>query len=379
MSEESFVRVLERRADDVRPRHLGFEEVRARAHGIRRRRRLTACGAAAAVVAGVLLLPALVGGTPRSTGPEPAPPSPPGRTAFLHEGQVSLPDGRTVDVPLDDGDVTQLGVLSDGRIVAATSRPQAVQVFSSAGDLAARYRVPVNALTMSQDDDLVAWVDESYRVQVLESGVDEPVTLSGIPLPGETFPSIDAVAGSGCAEGGCTAWGGDGNTTSVAATVDGPLDLSTSKPLRVTDVSPDGRRWAVSLPPAPDEQFGCSAIYDVETGEVLARSCETSGLRFAPDGEHLLGMRGDNSMYGQVEVYDQELQQVKVYDPEGQRVVKAASWADGSHLLVVTAGLGARPEWSLLRVPIDSGDAETLVGPVEGPNPEVASAFLLSD
>jgi hypothetical protein len=380
MSEETFVRVLERRADDVRPRHLGFEDVRRSARRIQRRRRAAVAGGVAAAVAAAVLVPnALLGGSSTSEAPDPAPPSRSGHTAFLHDGQVTLPDGRTVDVDLDNRDVTQLGVLSDGRIVAATSRPQAIQVFSADGDLAAQYQVPVNALTMSPDDALVAWVDESGQVQVLESGVDEPVTLSAIPVPDETFLIVNAVTGSGCADGGCTAWGGDGSTTSAAATTDGPVDLSTSQPLRITDVSPDGQRWAVSFPPAPDEQFGCSAIYDVETDEVRADNCETSGLRFAPDGEHLIGMRGDNAMFGQVEVYDQELREVTVFDPPDRRVVKAAAWADDSHLLVVTSDLTAHPEWSLLRVPIDGGTPETVVGPVDGPNPESSSAFLLSE
>ena len=144
-------------------------------------------------------------------------------------------------------------------------------------------------------------------------------------------------------------------------------------------MSPDGRLWAVSFPPPEGDQFGCSGIYDVETGQVLARNCDTSGLRFAPDGKHLIGMRGDNAMFGQVEVYDEELDQVMVYDPRGGRVVKAASWSDASHLLVVIADLDSQPEWSLLRVPIDGGDPETVVGPVDGPNPESSSAFWLSD
>ncbi len=382
MSEDTFVRELERRADDVQPRHVAFEEVRATAHRIRRRRRLAATGAAAAVVAAVLLVPGMIGGSPRTQGPEPAPPAPASHTAYLHDGQVTLPDGRTVDVDLDNRDVNQLGVLSDGRIVAATSRPQAVQVFSATGERVGSYRDAVNVITMSQGDDLVAWVDESYRVRVLESGVTDPTTYEwGIPMPGEGVGSIDAVYGSDCAHDGCTVLGGDFATTTTRLTLrsEPGVDLVTSEPLRITDVSPGGDRWAVSFPPPQDEQFGCSGIYDVETDQVRARSCDTSGLRFAPDGEHVLGMRGDNAMYGQVEVYDQDLQQVSVYDPEDRRVVKAASWADESHLLVVTADLDAPGEWYLLRVPIDGGEPETLVGPVGGPNPESASAFLLSD
>ena len=125
------------------------------------------------------------------------------------------------------------------------------------------------------------------------------------------------------------------------------------------------------FPPAEGEQFGCSGIYEVETGRVLARNCDTSGLRFAPYGRHLLGMRGDNAMFGQVQVYDEELPQVSVYQPPGKGVVKTAAWADESHLFVVIADLDSQPGWSLLRVPIDGGAPETVVGPVAGPNPEM--------
>ncbi len=383
MSEDTLVRELERRAEDVRPRHLGFEEVRASAHRIRRRRRAAVAGGVAVAVAAAVLVPAaLLGGSPRSAGPEPITPPPAAHTAVLHDRQLTLPDGSTVGVELDNRDVTQLGVLGDGRIVAATSRPRAIQVFSPDGEPTASYPVAYNAFTMSPDDDLVAWVDRSARVQVLESGVTEPTPFQwGIPMPGEAVGSIDAVYGSDCAHDGCTVLGGDFTTTTTSLSLrsEPGVDLSTSEPLRVTDVSRAGEHWAVSYPSSQDEQYGCSGIYDVATDEIQARSCETSGLRFAPDDEHLLGMRGDNAMYGQVEVYDRELRQVMVYDPEGKRVVKAAAWADASHLLVVTADLGPQPQWLLLRVPIDGGEPETVAGPVEGPNPENASPFLLSD
>ena len=129
MSEETLVRELERRAGDVQPRHLRFEDVRATAYRIRRRRRLTACGAAAAVVAAVLVVPGLVVGSPDG-GPEPAPPAPtitPGQTvpfdldapqgdppgvlyqradppvAIDADGEHDLPEGTYQVTPYDDG------------------------------------------------------------------------------------------------------------------------------------------------------------------------------------------------------------------------------------------------------------------------------------
>ena len=202
MSEQTFVRELERRADDVRPRHFGFDDIRTSAKRIQRRRRAAVAGGVAAAVAAAVLLPAaLLGGSPKSAEPEPTPPSPLGHTAVLHDGELSLPDGSTVALDLDNRDVNQLGVLSDGRIVAATSRPYGIQVFSAAGEHVATYRGAVNALTMSADDTLASWIDENYRVVVLESGVTEPTTFEwGIPMPGEGVGSIDAVYGSDCAQ-----------------------------------------------------------------------------------------------------------------------------------------------------------------------------------
>jgi hypothetical protein len=334
------------------------------------------------VAAAVLIPASLLGGSPRSTAPEPTPPSPAGHTAWLHDGQLTLPDGSTVDVDLDNQDVTQLGVLTDGRIVVATSQPQVIQVFSAAGEHAATYRVPTNAITMSADDTLAAWIDDNHRVVVLESGVTEPTTFAwGIPMPGEADGSIDAVYGSGCANDGCTVLGGDFTTTTTTLSLrsEPGIDLETSEPLRIEDVSPSGELWAVSFPPAEGEQFGCSGLYDVEAGQVIARNCNTSLLRFAPDGQHLSGMRGDNDMFGQAEVYDLALKPVDVFDPGKNTVLKDVAWADASHLLVVTAGLDRHPSWSLLRVPIDGGDPETVTGPVDGPSAEDRSTFRLSD
>ena len=70
---------------------------------------------------------------------------------------------------------------------------------------------------------------------------------------------------------------------------------------------------------------------------------------------------------------------VLTYEPDDGFVVKDWGWEDAEHLLVVVAELDNPSEWSLLRVPIDGGEPETLVGPVAGPNPERASAFVLSD
>ena len=389
MSEQTFVRELERRADDVQPRHFGFEDVRTTAYRIRRRRRIAASAAAAAVVAAVLLVPVMIGGSQRAEEPEPVPKPKSAATtpgvSVLYDGILTRADGSTTPLDIDTADVQQLGVLTDGRVVIAVSNSQVVRVYGSDGTLEGKHRVALNHITMSADDTLAAWVDGDSRVVVLESGVAEPTTFEwGIPMPGESSGIIDAVYGSDCANDGCTVLGGDFNTTTTKLTVrsEAGIDLKTSEPLSVVDVSPDGEQWAVTFPPTDDsEQFGCSGVYFPATDLVTARTCESTYWQFSPDGTHLTAARGDNSMWGSVEVikWGEGVHPVLTYEPDDGFTVKDWGWADTEHLLVVVAGLDDPSTWSLLRVPIDGGDVETLVGPVDGPNAESPSVFVLSD
>jgi len=398
MTEETFVRELERRADHVHGAPFSIDDVRGRAGSIQRRRRAAVAGAVAAVVAAAIIVPTALVGGPDRTSPDPAPPSPtvtpspspspsPGAAetpgaSVLHDGVLTRPDGSTVPLDVDTADVQQLGVLTDGRIVVAGTRPYGVRVYSPDGELESEHEVALNAITTSADDTLVAWIDENYRVVVLESDVAEPTTFEwGIPMQGEAVGSIDAVYGSDCAQDGCTVLGGDfATTTTEFSSVSEPgEDLGTSEPLKVAALSPDGERWAVTFPPGETEQFGCSGLYDSAAAEVVARRCDTTVWQFSPDGAHLTGARGDNVMWGSVEVLDEHLALVSAYTPEDGETVKDWGWADSEHLLVVVAGLDASPEWSLLRVPIDGGDPEVVAGPMPGPNPESSTLFLVSE
>jgi hypothetical protein len=373
MTEETFVRELERHADRVHGAPLSFEDVRGKAHAIRRRRRATAAGVVAAAVALMVVVPTVLAGglVGEPDAPEPAPPVP-GRTAVLHDGRLTLPDTSTVDLDVDNADVSELGVLTDGRIVLAMMQPYAVRVYEPDGSLQEQYRVAANTITVSPGDDAVAWVAKDLSVQVLESGVTEPATFPGIPMPGEAAGSVDAVTDSG------HLLVGDFSTTTHELTTDSARELRTSQPFRVTDVSPDGTLWAVQYPDDSDPQYGCSGLYDPEGQRMTARSCETNGLRFSPDGEHVLSRFAENiGQSSEVTVLDLDLKPVTSFEPDG-RVIKEAAWADATHMLVSVARL-KDDRWSLVRVPIDGSDQETLQGPVPGRNPELASEFLLSE
>jgi len=387
MTEDTLIRELERRADGVHGAPFSVDHVRSKAQSIRRRRRTAVAGAVAGVVAAAIVVPAtLIGGSaPTSPDPAPAPPSvtpstpvAPG-SSVLHDGVLTRPDGSTVPLDVDTADVQQYGVLTDGRIVVASSKPYGVQVYAPDGQLESEHTVALNAITMSADDRLAAWVDESFRVVVLESGVREPTTFdSGIPMPGEAIGSIDAVYGADCANDGCTVLGGDFATTTTEVGLHANPDLITSEPLRVSAVSPDGTRWAVTFPAGENEQFGCSGLYDPATGAVLARNCDTTVWSFSPDGALLTGARGDNGMWASVEVLDADLGVIWTYEPADGQTIKDWGWADPEHLLVVVAGLDAQPQWSLLRVPVDGGEPEVAAGPVPGPNAEQPPVYLVS-
>jgi hypothetical protein len=401
MTEETFTRELERRAEHVHGAPLTLDDVRGRARSIRRRRQALVTGAAAAVIATIIAVPVALGGSD-STRPDPAPspspsptPSPtptetgvpvgpgtPGSSSVLHDGVLTHPDGTTTPLDVDAADLQQYGVLTDGRVVVPVPGVRLVRVYGPGGHLDAEYDVDLNVITMSADDSLVAWIDTDFRVVVLESGKAEPTTFEWVvPMPGESYGSIDAVYGSDCANGGCTLLVGDfATTTHVLTQVSEPAaSLETSEALRVSAVRADGQEWAVTFPPGDTEQFGCSGLYDPPADTVTDRNCETTLWSYSPDGTHLVGARGDNAMWGSVEVLDERLDVVLDYRPEDGLVVKDWGWADAEHLFVVVAGIDADPQWSLLRVPIDGGEPVVLTGPVPGPNPEAASLFSVSD
>jgi len=377
---EELGRELHRRVDALYDAPLTLDDVRGRARGIRRRRRVAATASIAAAVAIAVVVPTLLLGgigSNRSDAPQPAPQPTPARGAsVLHDGEVTLPGGATVSVDVANADVSQFGVLTDGRIVVANQAEQSVQVLAPDGSLQATYPVDLLLVTMSSTDELAAWIEGS-RVQVLESGSTEPVALAHMPKSAGTIPMVDAVTGDHCADGGCRAILSDGTTTTAEVSVDGLRELATSEPLRVTDVSPDGDTWAVAFPPPQGEQYPCVGLYDPADDKVTARSCTAGGLEFSPDGRHLLSGRYENNMAGEVMVLDRALEVVRKVNPAPQ-VVSRAAWGDTTHVLAVLAGVDDN-QWTLVRYPLDGGEPETVAGPVRGGNPEMMSEYLPSE
>jgi hypothetical protein len=237
---------------------------------------------------------------------------------------------------------------------------------------------------MSAAGNLAAWVDRDGRVEVLESGGAEPVRLAPVPVPGG-MPVVDAALGSRCAAGGCSVLVGDGSTTVGEVTADATRDVETPEPLRVDDVSADGRSWAVTFPPSGgDQQHGCVGLYDPATRRVTARTCGSANLRFAPDGRTLVGGFFENGAAAEVQLLDRRLRVVRTYRP-ADAVVSRVGWSAAGHVLAATAtqaaaaGPAAPYAWSLVSVPVDAGDPVVVEGPVDGGDPEQLSEYLFSD
>lgn len=372
--ETQLSRELSRRAQDVHGSTLTLEDVRGRARRIRRNRGATVAGSIAAVVALVVLVPTvLTGGSgPESDGVDPAP-QPPGHTAVLHDGTLTLPDGGTVDLDVDNADVNQVGLLTDGRIVLAMMQPSEIRVYAPDGTLDDKYGNVTNAIAMSPGDDAAVWLDADGGVQVLESGQEEPTVLGTVEVDPLTGTTVDAVVDAG------HVLTGDGNTTTTEVTADGVSPLATSEPLRVTDVSPKGDLWAVQYADDADPQFGCQGLYDPAAADMVARNCETAGLRFSPDGQHLLGMLGDGGTFGVASVLDLDLQPVGGWASEGQgNAIDATAWADAEHILVSETNWKTST-WTLVEVDLTWTEREVLDGPAKGLAPELYSEYLLSD
>ena len=379
MTQEIFTRELERRADQLHDVPLTFEDVRGRAHQIRRRRRVAVGAAAVAAVLAIALPSALLsGGSDRSApDPAPSPEAPQGSAAaILHDGAITTPDGAKLPIDVSNRDVGTFGVLSDGRVVLARTDRAGIQVYGADGQLDSEIAVETTALAISPTDRAAAWIDENGMVQVLESGVAEPVSLARSPSTRLSTYSVEAVIGDDCGSGGCEVLLGDGNTTSKVVTTDGVEDLSPTEPLRVWDVSPDEVLWSVAFPSDEGEQFGCVGLYDPEADEVVARNCATSNLTFSPDGKHLLGSRLENNMAGEVTMLDLGLVEVGRYAPT-PRVISRAAWADDTHVVNVVATLGNN-QWSLVHTSLDGTEPEVVDGPYAGGNPELYTEYLPS-
>jgi len=366
MSEETFVRELERRSEDVLPRHLAFEDVRATAHGIRRRRRLAASGAVAAVVAAVVIGPGMLGASQRDAGPDPAP-SPPvitdGRkvsfdlgapegeaprvlyqrttdgVAIDAEGEHPLPEGTTQVVPYQDGYVAVADGDSPLEVKQRLYRLDAD--FQTVEDLG-----PVLAP--------VAFTADGSRIAWAEIGPDRAATIvrddgAGIlrtTLPAGQLPRLVGFTGAGTVLSL-----DDGDQDLGDRVLDAQGGLTELRGLEyVWDASPvsdlvvGNARW--------DDRVGLACAGTVRDGTRIRSQCHYQVEDLGPDGSLVIAYPDEATpSNGRLTVLDAETLEprVRFVGDRGARIVEAA-WEDDDHVLAVVEQ-GDRQ--SILRLGLD--------------------------
>jgi hypothetical protein len=382
--EERLVRALHDQAEHVRAHPVAFDDVRASARGIRRRRRVVGgvVGGVAAVLVAVALplgLTAVDGShpdrpvAPATSSPSPAPttaptprPAPANRTVtltargadagapasviYLRDRMVVRPGGAEQAVRASYSSIYPYR----GGWVAVERRdgtPYVVRLDASGNELNA---VPGgDRIAVSVDGVEVAWIesgDPNRLVLDTSNGHSDAPTIVSLPAGEVTTPV-------GFLDAGRVVYRVDGaRPTSWVAE-------SGSKPVRLRDVGSvsavsGARGLLAAQTSSADDGTSCWAVRSVtgsDTGEVGARSCDWTFQAFSPDGSRLLGAPSDTDGLGAsaVAVLDAETGKpvVTFERPRtGDAFVGRAVWEDDANLL---ASLYEDGSWHLLRLGVD--------------------------
>lgn len=293
---------LHERAEALHTAPVTLDDVRDRAGGIRRRRRIAAGVGALAVVA--VLAPV---GVVAMNGDEDGAPSPGATDAddggapsagsgLAHEadGVIVRADGTSFR-PQVEGDPFAFAPVGDGRWVVQTFDDQSVRgtgiwVLDQQGTPIREYAGGESAIaTTAVGEQAVAWVDADGAVQVLAAGSDRPVAVG----PGTDATELIEVRGDCGDQAGCavlveTRGRGGARLGRLTGGESQPFldDIFTS----LSDVSPDGTLVAGMLSLDEMAMESCSGVYDREAGRLLWKTCAASELRFSPDGALVLGL-----------------------------------------------------------------------------------------
>jgi hypothetical protein len=407
---------LHQRVDRMADSPISLADVRGRARGITRRRRLaTAAGiaAAAAIVVPTVLLavpgddradiaPAVPSPTTSQVTPEHAraggegldvadlPMGDPPAIGYLDrsaEPTIVRPDGQRI--PLDlPGEIHGFATMVDGTyvVVAGGEGGDRVAVVDAAG----RWREVFDrsgGVALNQERTQVAYTSPDGTVQVLAASATEPRALGTLPK-GSSVASMagecvwDQASGS---TGGCVVTadvpGEDGTTLGWAISsegANGPFHPQSGggKPpiLSVADFATVGERNT--------EQYGemvagitevqvdgtCSGVYGTLPGqEVSWSTCDHRFDAFSPDAGRIMAWEayGDGLGHTQVGMYDVASGKPvwdRVATEQDMAFIHSATWEDDTHLLAMAYQDGA---WHLVRFGPD-GSMELAAEPVDG-------------
>lgn len=368
MTEETFVRELERRADDVHGVPLSLETVRGRARQIRRRRRTAAAVGVAAAVAAIATPVALMSGNDGSRSPEPAP-SPtravdPDQNGLptLQSGVIIYQDGPRIPLQGDLRTTAQsFAVLGTDRFVVVSAGADGDRegaLVDDAGAVVARFPL-YSGITTGPGGSSVAWVEPDRSLHLLIAGSDDDRT---IPVAGVRPTETTAIQGD-CAQS-CTiavrsAAGGDLGST-VLISPDGTVTDGPAAVPAIADISADGSLVAGSDGIADDDIHVCGGVYDVTAGNYAWRGCEDNVYDFSPDGALVATTFSEGLGPTSIAIRDarsgDELQ--RIGDPGDW--IPSFAWEDSTHLLAVVVAEGGAT--SLQRLGLDGTRTTVLDG-----------------
>ena len=365
-------RQLHEQVDDWHAAPLTFEQVRGRAHGIRRTRRVVT-GAAVAAVFAIGAPAAVLAGGSLDAGPDrtvPPATNSPSEAVEQEPSGLGIPylEGRTLVMP--DGTRIELPGAYDGATPVSGDVVLAVRVDDDGnatldrvedGTVVQSEELAGGGLAPNADGTAVAYVRADGELVVESAAGQFPMGSHGQGQP------VRLLGGPDCSSAGdCTVFL-DLPDGSVAVDSSGEADELPGDPLAVEDASAATGRVAMQMSVDELEPSSCSRVVgDNGFGETVFRTCDVTPDRFSPAGTHLSAGPSYRSGIGDslVAILDAETgEELARYMPENGFITHAV-WEDDAHLLVLTHDWGTG-QWTVIRLASD-GSIEDALGPVAG-------------
>jgi hypothetical protein len=347
--ETRLIEELSRRAHDVQGSTLTLDDVRGRARSIRRRRG-AAVVAVAAVVAAIVIPVSLLSGAGDGSAPQPAPPAPThavdpleGGLPTLQGGEIVYPDGRRIQLRLDEG-LTPDGfaLLGTDRhvLTAQTGEGDRVTVVVDASGEQQNATYPLNGgLAVLPYAGAVAWMEPNGHPMLLRADDQTPQELVAVQ-PSEP-------GGAPVSDPNAIAITGDCNRTCavmVQSDVDDPWmweswEINTdggallSKVENVVDVSPAGGQLAGLDEYARDDIHVCGGVYNIGDNDPAWGSCEDNVYDFSPSGQLVATSFAEGLGPNHLDIRDADTG-ARVFGLEGVYWIPSFAW-EGDHLLAV--------------------------------------------
>jgi hypothetical protein len=385
---------LHGQVDSMTEAPLSFDDVAAKARGLRRNRRIAA-GVGIAAAAAVIVPTAVLaggGGTDRSENPPVASSSPDASSSASPtptgpvEGDFDvsdLPTGAAPGIAWSDGltihdaggTVTVTGVdaiqelapMGDGWVVTTNDSEGNLEAVLVGPDGSAGKHYPLEGgLATSPEGEVVAWAGPDGSVTVVQSDGEETFTMPAIEAPGPY--SAVAVTSEDCKEGrttdaGCSVLVNTNGERAKAwvTTSHGIVDQVGGGILATTAY----HGFLAGITEVHEDLTTCSELQD-QPGVTRWKTCDFRLLGFAPDSEHLVaaGSIGDGFADGELGILDAAGTPLVHLISTQESFTSALNqvWEDDDHVLVVTYADG---EWAVVRIGLD-GSMEYAVPPDKG-------------